>query len=331
MPGTQLTLFIDNATVLAQLEQHAHHARGAYASNTERAFRSDTALFSAWCAEHSTFAVPARPETVAAFLDDMATTRATATVRRYAASIAALHRAAKVEDPTKDEIVRTALRRIARAKGTRQRQAAPLNRPILERLLAAAGGGLRGIRDRALIAVAYDTLCRRSELAALNLEDVAFAEDGTGTVLVRKSKTDQAGAGMTRFLAADTCGHLRAWLEAARPAPIREMVDGRELDASPVFRGLHHARRLRTRLDAEEVARIYKRLARLAGVPADGISGHSTRVGAAQDLTAAGFGLAEVMQAGGWKSGEMVARYTERLQARRGAMAKLAVLQNRAG
>ena len=59
-------------------------------------------------------------------------------------------------------------------------------------------------------------------------------------------------------------------------------------------------------------------------------SGHSTRVGAAQDMLAAGLELGEVMQAGSWKSVAMVARYGERLIARRGAARKLAVLQNRA-
>ncbi len=39
--------------------------------------------------------------------------------------------------------------------------------------------------------------------------------------------------------------------------------------------------------------------------------------------------LAAVMQAGGWRSPEMVARYTERLMARRGAMARLAEIQGR--
>ena len=65
-------------------------------------------------------------------------------------------------------------------------------------------------------------------------------------------------------------------------------------------------------------------------MPVDGISGHSTRIGAAQDLTAAGFGLPEVMQSGGWRTGEMVGRYTQHLAARRGAMAKLAEQQERA-
>jgi hypothetical protein len=60
------------------------------------------------------------------------------------------------------------------------------------------------------------------------------------------------------------------------------------------------------------------------------ISGHSTRVGAAQDMSAVGLDLAEIMQAGRWATPAMVARYTERIAARRGGAAKLATLQNRA-
>ena len=58
-------------------------------------------------------------------------------------------------------------------------------------------------------------------------------------------------------------------------------------------------------------------------------SGHSARVGVCQDMVASGFSLPEIMQAGGWKSPDMVARYSEHLQARQGAAAKLAAIQNR--
>ncbi len=71
-----------------------------------------------------------------------------------------------------------------------------------------------------------------------------------------------------------------------------------------------------------------------AGLPDDVVaklSGHSTRVGAAQDMVAAGLEVTEVMQAGGWKTPVMVARYSEHLQARRGAAAKLAEKQGRVG
>ena len=78
--------------------------------------------------------------------------------------------------------------------------------------------------------------------------------------------------------------------------------------------------------------RIFKAMAREAGLPpavAEGLSGHSARVGAAQDVIAAGIELLAILQAGRWKSTAMVNRYGERLLARRSAAAQLARLQRR--
>ena len=61
-------------------------------ANTERAVEADLRLFNGWCAERAAQALPARAETVAAFVDDMARSRAPATVRRYVASIDRVHR-----------------------------------------------------------------------------------------------------------------------------------------------------------------------------------------------------------------------------------------------
>ncbi len=100
----------------------------------------------------------------------------------------------------------------------------------------------------------------------------------------------------------------------------------------PLFRPVTRwGRAAETALEPQEVPRLFRKLAAAAGVKtARPHSGHSTRVGAAQDMLAAGLELGEVMQAGSWKSVAMVARYGERLLARRGAARKLAVLQNRA-
>jgi hypothetical protein len=65
-----------------------------------------------------------------------------------------------------------------------------------------------------------------------------------------------------------------------------------------------------------------KGLARMGGMSDDTVSGHSLRVGMAQDLVAANLDIASVMQAGGWRSPTMVARYTEKLTAQRGAVAR---------
>ena len=306
--------------IAERLEHHARVSRGALASNTERALKADVAVFTAWCADRGRAALPATSDTVAAFVDAMAIEKKPATVRRYVSSVSTFHKAAGLASPTATLEVRMALKRMNRERGTRQDQAAPLTRGVLDRLLAAGIPGDRLIdrRDRALLAVAYDTLVRRSELVALAVEDLAVAEDGTGTVLVRKSKTDQAGEGSVRFLAADTVPLVRAWLAAAG------------IGAGPIFRPVSKGGAVgAAALAAGKVARIVKERAQRAGVDPAGLSGHSTRVGAAQDMIGAGLEIGEVMQAGGWKSPAMVARYSERLLARRGAAAKLAARQGR--
>ena len=90
--------------------------------------------------------------------------------------------------------------------------------------------------------------------------------------------------------------------------------------------------RLGGRLDPSRVPRIFKQMARRAGLPpavVEGLSGHSARVGAAQDMIAAGIELPAILQAGRWKSTAMVNRYGERLLARRSGAAQLARLQRR--
>ena len=61
----------------------------------------------------------------------------------------------------------------------------------------------KGLRDRALLSVAYDSLCRRSELVAANVEHVELMSDGSGILFLPRSKTDQEGQGAYRYLAPD--------------------------------------------------------------------------------------------------------------------------------
>lgn len=308
------------AEIAASLAHHAQAARGAYASNTERALRADVATFTSWCDAAGRCFMPASPATVAAFVDAMAATKAPATVRRYVSSVSTFHRAAGAPNPTEALECKLALKRMHREKGRAQQQAAPLNRQLVDRMLAGAGSALRDLRNRALLAVAYDTLCRRSELADLARADLEVGPDGAATVTVRRSKTDQEGAGMVRYIAADSVRHLTAWLDAAGH------TDG------ALFRAVLKGGRLGDALDGAEIARVFKELAAGAGLTAAEaarVSGHSTRVGAAQDMVRHGVELPAVMQAGGWRTPEMVGRYTARLDARRSGAAKLAVLQNR--
>ena len=146
---------------------------------------------------------------------------------------------------------------------------------------------------------------------ALEVADLQFAEDGSATALIRRSKTDQAGAGEVRWLARRTVAHLRRWMEAAG------------ISEGPVFRSVNKAGMVGSvALDSSAVPRLLKQLAKRAGLEPAAISGHSARVGMAQDLVAGGADLPAVMQAGRWKSPTMPARYAERLLAGRGAVAR---------
>ncbi len=325
--------------VAERLAATANRVAGARAANTLRALRSDLALWTRWCRSTRRLPLPARPGDVADFVDAHARApdlRAPATLRRYVASVAALHRAAGVADPTKAEEVRLALTGAARAwaaarraagQGTRQRQAAGLTERAVAHILASYGavGPVRLIdrRDVALLLVARDLLARRSELVALRVEDVRPADgagpDGGGaTVVIHRSKTDQLGEGTTSYVGPEAYAALRAWLDAAA------------LTGGPVFRAVSaHGRVGLGALHAQKVPAIFKKLAaraapqlRRLGLDPAAVSGHSCRVGMAQDLVGAGLELPAVMQAGRWQTPAMVARYAERLLAERGAVAQ---------
>ena len=293
---------------------------GAFSPNTERAIRADLAVYAAWCRSRGLAALPAPPETVADFVDAMAAERAPATVRRYVASIGVVQRAAGLPEPTQAGSVRLALQRMHRRRGRRQQQVQALTWPLRTRLLEAAGDRLIDDRNRALVAVAYDALLRRSELAELAVADLAVNVRGAATLLVRRSKTDPEGRGTPVYLARDTVALVRGWLERS------DVARGR------LFRSLTRTGRLGASLDASQIPRIFRAMARHAGVTAEvaaALSGHSARVGAAQDMIASGIDIAAILHAGRWKTPTMVNRYGERLLVHRSGSAQLARLQQR--
>ena len=164
-------------------------------------------------------------------------------------------------------------------------------------------------------------MLRRAELVSLQVADLLEELQGDGSLLVRRSKTDDEGRGEIVWVGPDTVRLVRAWLDGAG------IGDGR------LFRSVGKGGRIGERLHPCQVPRIFKAMAREAGLPeavAGGLSGHSARVGAAQDMVAAGIELPAILHAGRWKSTAMVNRYGERLLAKRSGAAQLARMQQRA-
>lgn len=299
----------------ARLQHYAEKAAGAYTANTFKAWQADAKGFWGRCQAHGHTPLPASPDTLVAYIDALAPRRTTATLQRYLASLAALHRAAQLPDPTKDEQVLLALRTLRRTKAVsgegRQRQAAPLNYVHIEAGSSALSNRPIDRFTRALVAVAFECLCRSEDLIRFDIEHLEVREDGTGRLLISLGKTDQVGVGKVMYVSATTVLLLHEWLACA------------PRHSGPLFRPASKSGVVgETRISHMAVVRAMKRMARAAGIDDSGISGHSCRVGAAQDLLAEGFSLAEIMEAGRWKSERMPARYTENQAAERGGMAQ---------
>ncbi len=227
---------------------------------------------------------------------------APATIRRRVVSIGRIHRFSRHPDPSKDEEVYLALRRMHRTRGRRQKQVIGMTATIRDQLIAVAGNDLRGLRDELLLRLAYDSMRRRSEVVALLVQDLEKNATGGGSVLLRFSKTDQEGEGRIIKLSVETMVVIDQWLKRTG------------LTEGTIIRNISRYGTLGKQLCPESVSRIIKRLAKTAGLPTemiDGLSGHSTRVGAAQDMLAEGKTLIQIMHRGGWRKPETVYRYIE--------------------
>lgn len=175
---------------------------------------------------------------------------------------------------------------------------------------AAARGDSIGLRDAAIVAVMSDAMLRVSEASALDVDDVIRADDGTGRIVVARSKNDQEGEGAALYLRASTVTRVDAWLAAAAHH------DG------PLFRPVTRGGRSQpSRLSPRSVRVVVAEAAASVGV--NGASGHSLRIGAAQSLIRNGAQLPEAMLAGRWKSPTMPVRYARCELAGRGAVARL--------
>src|SRR5208337_108929 len=104
------------------------------------------------------------------------------------------HTAQGLLNPCRSEIVRATMRGVKRTRGVAQREAKPLLREDLFRVLDVIGEGTKDARDRALLLIGFAGGFRRSEIVALDCEDVEPVRQGL-IVTLRRSKTDQGGVG----------------------------------------------------------------------------------------------------------------------------------------
>jgi len=240
--------------------------------NTLRGYRADWRDFTAWCEARAVESMPAAPGTVCAYLTAVADRGLkTGSIQRRISAIAAAHTAAGFESPTTTAAVKLTLAGVRRQLGVMQQGKAALLTADVAAMVSRLPGGLIGVRDRAVLLMGFAGAFRRSELVALDVEDLQFGDDGA-KVTIRRSKTDQEGQGQSIGIArgAALCpvAALEGWLAAGG------------ITAGPVFRSVdRHGKLQPGRLGDRAVATVVKRYATAAGLDAAKYSGHSLRAG----------------------------------------------------
>ena len=301
------------AELAADHEAARRFAAAARSDATLRAYRSDWADFRSWCANRDLSPMPATPETVSLYIASRAEIgpddergRPTAplkvaTLERRLAAISQAHKLAGLETPASraKEPLHSVWAGVVRQLGVARRKVAPALAQDIVRMAAvcdeavrlaaafpddaAPGAALRARRDKAMVLLGFAAALRRSELAAVRVEDISYTPEGL-RLLIPRSKSDQEGAGQAVGVAygdrAETCPvrAVRSYVAAAsavladqgRPSPL----------SGPVFRGVDRWGRLgRKAITGRTVATVVKERAEAAGLDPALYAGHSLRAG----------------------------------------------------
>ena len=132
------------------------YAKASKSAATRRAYGADWGDFRSWCASTGCSPMPAEVETAIAYLGELAQRGlATSTIDRRVAAIAYFHRLAGQDPPNASEKVRAVLQGVRNTLGRRPRKKRALTVELLVKAVRKIKPDLVGLRDRALLLVAF--------------------------------------------------------------------------------------------------------------------------------------------------------------------------------
>lgn len=276
MPANELVLPAPAPSLDPLLERVRTLIANAQGSLTRSGYRKDFERYQHFCSEHNLDAVPASESTICLYLAFCSEHLRVATIARRLAAIAdGLKSAGADTTVLRSFPVQQTWKGIRRTLGVAPRGRAPLLASAVRELVAACPDTLLGRRDRSLILTGFWGGFRRSELAALQLEDLLI-HDGNISIQLRRAKNDPESAGRSIVLVPgdkkETCPvrALKGWIDAAG------------LKTGALYRGVDRHGNVSDCLNPDSIPRILKRAANRAGFPASAvarIAAHSLRAG----------------------------------------------------
>ncbi len=292
------------------------------AESTRRRYCKDWAMYVGWVA--GTYpeypALPAHPALIGLYIGTLRTHGlAKQTILGRLAAIAYAHELAAEPSPLKTGDLYRQIRGLRRqVEKPRQKREALVREEATAMLVRwSSASSLGEIRDRAIFTLAWCSALRRSNIAALQVDDVRILTDALDgqrylEIFVQKSKTDQEGRGRRVIVTELPDAHplcavraVEAWLLAsfATSGPLFRTF---ALDPNPKTRKL-----TANGIDGRDVARAVKRIAVSAGVDEAKFAAHSLRRGFVTSADAAGVRRALIREQGGWKDDRMISVYTK--------------------
>ena len=285
----------DEALVLKNLEF-------AYSDNSQRTYRSHWQDWVKNATEKGVRVLPAHPSQVALWMSEREGEGLSfGTISFGVAAVKAVHKARGQPLLDESQVIAAELASLKKKLGTAQSQVSGLTYDGVQAIVANAckprigrGGRLetkayaekRGRLAIALVLTMYWGLLRTDEVLRLTWRDLHVPVNGLPSLFISKSKTDQVGDGVKQFVPMVVVRALEHIRGDAKPnEPIFAFTD----------------RTIRRRIKAEAEA---------AGLDGD-YSGHSGRVGMAQDMAKNREELPAIMQAGRWVTTRTAIRYTE--------------------
>jgi site-specific recombinase XerD len=285
-------------TDLKSLEiETLRNLKNSKSSNTLRAYESDYRDFSSFCIKNNFQPLPTNPKILALYLTHLSQTCKFSTLKRRIASISVIHKLKGHYIDTKHPLIIENLLGIKRTKGSNQKAKKPILINDLKLIVDVINKleikNIRKTRDKAIILVGFAGGFRRSELVAIEYEDVEFVREGV-KIFVKRSKTDQSGEGMTKaipsFRTTLYCPvlHLQDWMtnKQDRKGKIFPISD-------------------------KSVALIIKKYTNLIGLDGNKYAGHSLRSGFATSTAESGAEERNIMAMTGHKTTQMVRRYIQ--------------------
>ena len=186
---------------LAQLPEQLSAAAERYrdlgvqgSANTKRAYAADLRSFEAYCEKHQLRPYPADLATLTSYLAHLADKPyKLATVLRHLAAIQKRHHLQRLSSAAGTPALNDVLQGITLALGKEQRQAPAFSVEHLKSCINNLDLSTpTSMRNRAILLMGFAGAFRRSELVALNIEQLRFRGDAL-IIHMGRSKTNQSG------------------------------------------------------------------------------------------------------------------------------------------